>query len=440
MRQCHYDAVPAGVFHRAGTDLFNTCRVWPTHPRRPSRPFFPANVLLVFVLLALAAGADHPAAGQSPPTRKRVFVLEINERIDHHMLAAFRKAATYIRRYTRDEENALVVVCLNTPGGLVDVETSLVEIIERLPANDRVAFVYGDGALSAGMGLAIACDKIYMTEKSLIGAAAIVGGGVDQSPRLADKITSADAAAMRARAAKHGHAPLIVNAMCDPNIELWAVPKADGSTEFVSGGASGPPTSDAPDRKPVLLSPRGRLLTFNGSEAVQAGFALPAKNLTEVIDATGFAHAKVTTFHVGTVAQKSRLAEIRRNKRRAEALGRALADAERFYRKALDADPHNFRYKLDYRTRRGGPTTRTRPSSGWLFVDGGAAWRQNTDKSLAYLRKCWHALKYVEAVLKAQDAGAEAWAALEEFKASVRDMRKRLEAERDALTPYIPAP
>jgi membrane-bound serine protease (ClpP class) len=136
------------------------------------------------------------------------------------------------------ERNAgIVLIEMSTYGGLLESADSIRSKILDSPIP---VFVFiNHNAASAGALIAIACDSIYMTTGSTIGAATVV----DQSGQVVpDKYQSYMRAMMRSTAEATGRDPNIAQAMVDPRIEIEGIIDS------------------------------GSVLTFTASEALKFGF------------------------------------------------------------------------------------------------------------------------------------------------------------------------
>lgn len=108
-----------------------------------------------------------------------------------------------------DRENAsLIIISLNTPGGL---DTSMREIIEKILNTETpvVAFVSPSGAraASAGFFIGVACDLFIMAPGTNTGAAHPVGvsiTGQQMDETMADKVTHDAASYIKSIAEKRG--------------------------------------------------------------------------------------------------------------------------------------------------------------------------------------------------------------------------------------------
>ncbi len=139
--------------------------------------------------------------------------------------------------YAKEIDADLVILELDTYGGALNDAD---EIRTRILDFDRpiYAFINKDAA-SAGALISIACDSIYMTSGSSIGAATVVSGDGAAAP---DKYQSYMRSIMRSTAEAKGRDPKMAEAMVDEDIDLDSI-----STE-------------------------GKVLTLSVSEAIRYGF------------------------------------------------------------------------------------------------------------------------------------------------------------------------
>lgn len=145
------------------------------------------------------------------------------------------------------EKNAdFVLIEMSTYGGMLESADSIRTKILNSPI-PVICFIHHNAA-SAGALIAIACDSIYMSTGSSIGAATVV----DQEGKVVpDKYQSYMRAMMRATAEASGRDPNIAEAMVDPSIKI----------------------------KGVIDS--GKVLTFTASEAMKNGYCEGIANNTE---------------------------------------------------------------------------------------------------------------------------------------------------------------
>ena len=76
-----------------------------------------------------------------------------------------------------DEGPLFILVEIDTPGGRIDLAHRMCTAITKNADCNVIAFIKGGqygGAISAGAAVALACNKIYMAENTVIGAATLV--------------------------------------------------------------------------------------------------------------------------------------------------------------------------------------------------------------------------------------------------------------------------
>ncbi len=150
-------------------------------------------LLTLFLLLASA----YPVQAASDP----VIVLEIEGVINPF-------SARYLDRglsLAEQQGAQLVIITLNTPGGL---ETSMREMIQSMQKSPLPIVVYvtpdGARATSAGLFILMAADFAAMAPATNVGAASPVPFGAEISDVMEEKITSDAAALIRSLAEKYG--------------------------------------------------------------------------------------------------------------------------------------------------------------------------------------------------------------------------------------------
>lgn len=151
----------------------------------------------------------------------------------------------------REQETDLVVIRMNTYGGLVNVADSIRTMILNYPTP---IWVYIDNqAASAGALIALAADRIYMHPGGSIGAASVVDQNGQPMP---DKFQSFMRATMRATAESHGQ--VIERIENGDTIRRWW---------------RDPQTAEAMVGRTVADSTTVNVLTFTASEAVKNHFS-----------------------------------------------------------------------------------------------------------------------------------------------------------------------
>lgn len=206
-----------------------------------------------------ASGADQntvvvtnaPAAAA-----KKVFVLPIRADIDEPMVYIVRRGV----KEAIEAQADLLLIHMDTNGGLVGATEEIMEIINRFPG--ETATFIDRKAFSAGSFISAATQKIFMAPQSVIGAAAPVmmspgGGGVQDMPNTMEvKMNSAISALVRTSAEKNGHDPDVIMAMIDKSRSLEKVvyEERDGTMTAVATN---------------VLSEKGQILTLTDTEAAR---------------------------------------------------------------------------------------------------------------------------------------------------------------------------
>ncbi len=164
----------------------------------------PARVLLAVTAALAAAGSIAPAPAQTsvPATTGVAYSIELQATID----PATQKWVASALDDAADEGAKVVIIRLDTPGGLSD---SMRSIIQDMAAAPMPVIVYvspnGARAGSAGAYITEAADVAAMAPETNIGSATpIAVGPTGGSEDLSQKIKNDAAASMRALAGTHG--------------------------------------------------------------------------------------------------------------------------------------------------------------------------------------------------------------------------------------------
>lgn len=180
----------------------------------------------------------------------------------------------------REQEADLVVIRMNTYGGLVNVADSIRTMILNYPTP---VWVYIDNqAASAGALIALAADRIYMHPGGSIGAASVVDQNGQPMP---DKFQSFMRATMRATAESHGQ--VIERIENGDTIRRWW---RDSQTAEAMVGRT------------VADSTTVNVLTFTASEAVKNHFSEgTASSLEETLAQGGVETYTLTEYRPTTL-------------------------------------------------------------------------------------------------------------------------------------------
>jgi membrane-bound serine protease (ClpP class) len=207
-------------------------------------------------------------------------------------------------RSARAGGQQVIVVEIDTPGGGID---RAVEIARQLAAAKdgglrTVAWV-NPAATSAGALVTLACERVYMSSTSTIGAALPVistPGGMTGIPGEAgEKVSSYLRSEFRAQAESNGRSKLLAEAMVDPEIEVREV-RIDGEKRVISGTDWDDLTQrgEQPELLRTLVR-RGELLSLISSEAIELGIADGrADDLAEVLEREGLDISKAESLQM----------------------------------------------------------------------------------------------------------------------------------------------
>jgi membrane-bound serine protease (ClpP class) len=166
--------------------------------------------LLIFTLFSFSSHAQPSSGDKEYVVYKFSIKEQIAPPVQRKTKQAFKEAI--------ENEADLILIHMNTYGGMVDAADSIRTMILRSPI--PVYVFIDNNAASAGALISIACDSIYMTPGSNIGAATVV----DQSgAELPDKYQSYMRSMMRATAESKGRDPMIAQAMVDPRIYIEGI-------------------------------------------------------------------------------------------------------------------------------------------------------------------------------------------------------------------------
>ncbi len=126
---------------------------------------------LLTIVAATLLALLHPVDATASVTGGAVVVvLPLEDEIDARAWQHTRSAAEHAVELDAD----LFVVRMNTYGGALDAADSIRTMLLRMPM-PTVAYI-DHNAASAGALIALACDSVFMTPGSSIGAATVVDG------------------------------------------------------------------------------------------------------------------------------------------------------------------------------------------------------------------------------------------------------------------------
>ena len=215
------------------------------------------KTLFFFTLFALSLLMPFLSLGQSDSVQKPtlVYMFDIREEIAPPVVRTTQKAF----EAARDNDADIILIHMNTYGGMVDAADSIRTRI--LNCKIPVYVFIDNNAASAGALIAIACDSIYMAPVASIGAATVV----DQTGKpVPDKYQSYMRSWMRSTAEANGRDPDIAQAMVDPDI-------------YIAG-----------------IIDTGKVLTLTSSEAIMHGFCEgKVENIIELLEISGITNYEI---------------------------------------------------------------------------------------------------------------------------------------------------
>jgi len=207
----------------------------------------------------------------------KVMVLPADDMIMYEIeTAAFEQAIAA----ASDEGPLLILLEIDTPGGRTDLAQRMCSAITKAANCDVIAFIKGGqygGAISAGAAVALACNKIYMANNTVIGAATLVtlskvkadSRGKEKSYKevIDEKYSSVWRAYLASLAQQNKRPGLLARAMVDSSIEVIEVNQA-AKRLFIE------PVNKKPEQPIVRTwNKTGSLLTLTAEEAVECTIA-----------------------------------------------------------------------------------------------------------------------------------------------------------------------
>ncbi len=169
--------------------------------------------------------------------------------------------------FAEKEKASHVLIVMNTYGGLVDEADKMRTAL--LKANPVCMVWIQNNAASAGALISIACDSIYMSPGSTIGAATVVNA---QGEVMPEKYQSYMRKKMRATAEETGRNPLIAEGMTDENLEIKGIKK------------------------------KGQIITFTTKEALEQGFCdSEIKNAEDIYSRISISKNMVQEYRPGAI-------------------------------------------------------------------------------------------------------------------------------------------
>jgi len=209
----------------------------------------------VAISLLLIANTLFLFAQSAREKEEKILIFDMKEEIAPPLWHKMKKAFAI----AHDEQAALIIINMNTYGGMLETADS---VRTKILNSEIPVYVFIDkNAASAGALISIACDSIYMVPGASMGAATVVNQTGEAVP---DKYQSYMRAMMRATAEAKGRDPRIAEAMVDPRVVV-----------------------------PGVID-TAMVLTFTSSEAVRHGFCEAELNsIQEVIERSGIENPQI---------------------------------------------------------------------------------------------------------------------------------------------------
>ncbi len=202
----------------------------------------------------------------------KVIVLMLDEAI---ILEIETTALEQAIKESSDEGPLFILLEIDTPGGRIDLAQRICGAITGASHCPVIAFINGGkygGAISAGAAVALACDKIYMANNTVIGAATLrTSFGEQKSAKknygdvINEKMSSFWRAYLASLAEQNDRPGLLARAMVDNEIEVIEVTEAE-KRFFIE-----PVNKNSNQHLVRTWSQKGSLLTLTTAEATSCG-------------------------------------------------------------------------------------------------------------------------------------------------------------------------
>jgi len=178
-----------------------------------------------------------------------------------------------------DKGPLFILLEVDTPGGRLDLAQRISAAITKAANCRTICFVKGGkygGAISAGVAVTLACNKIYMANNTVLGGATPIVIS-EQGPQelkkaygeaVGEKFASIWRANLASLAERSNRPTLLARAMVDKDIEVVEVSDAKGKRFFIN------PADKKPQQNLVKTwNTKNSLLTLTADEACKCGMA-----------------------------------------------------------------------------------------------------------------------------------------------------------------------
>ena len=248
-------------------------------------------VLLLAAWQCLTAGAFGQDAPPADAPRYQRGVLIRFEGMITPMLEQFLNRQLAV---ARQQEADLVIIEIDSPGGLVDPSFNVAHVLRQVDWAHTVAFIPRE-ALSGAAVVALGCDEIVMHPDARMGDVGVITMGEDSLFRYAEeKVRTNIAHQLRDLAEAHGRPPALAEAMVNMDLVVYHVThRQTGEQTFMSDEELR--ATEDPDvwqrGKPVFESREKYFLQVNGRRALELqlaeGTARDVEQLTRQLGVAG---------------------------------------------------------------------------------------------------------------------------------------------------------
>lgn len=210
-------------------------------------------------LSAMLAYGEPTSADESPKSGVKAAILTLHDEITDITTDSLRRRIDIAKA----EGATIIVLDLDTPGGLVTSSIEIADLLRNLEGIKTVAWVH-NSAYSGGALVAVACNEIVMSRSSRIGDSQVIMGGptgVGAVPEeLQPKAYTPVIHDFRTSARQNGYSLVLSEAFVVPEREVWWLENVEtGEREFVFreeklrrlGESETEDAGDAPAEKPI---------------------------------------------------------------------------------------------------------------------------------------------------------------------------------------------
>lgn len=228
----------------------------------------------------LSNGEPHESAAQRVSSRLNLgidgdvnaVVVQVRGPIDYSMSRFLKRSLASIE----DSETNVVILDIESPGGMLDATFEMLDLIERTEHLEFVAFIRHSAYSGAAM-LALGCHQIVVHPDAQFGdVGVIVGGPFSPFQYVDEKQRSPVVTRMRTIAEAHQRPAALAEAMVDKDTTVYRATRRDDGkvTFFTEKEWEALENPDAWEKGPPVFESRdGKFLTVSGARAVELGLA-----------------------------------------------------------------------------------------------------------------------------------------------------------------------